>query len=404
MRSLVLLLAAFLVGCDGPRDGHRQGNGKAGDETGQNPKAKHPRDKKEIYHPWSVEVTRAALSPDAKSVLICYEASHGRKSHAYLKLWEAATGRELHTLSALAGRDSFIFAAFLADGKTALAASGTGTLRWYAIPGGRLLRSVQAHQGRCNDVAVSRDGRRALTTGSNDGGGDLKLWDLKTGQLVRAFGQQRPNPCPALSPDGKQVLSVSVKFNGINYGVEAIKLWDVATGKVLRLLQGSRGWAGPVAFTPNGKQALSGRISNRGKDKKEGRLVLWDVASGETVSALDNEYEGGVVDYKLCATHLIALTVKPTVGSQDYTVKFWDLASGKVVRSLPLNPGQKEGKNDNLVSKRVRVFAVTPDGKRALSIAGVNREKWGQHDITVRVWDLVKGKLLHDWQDPTACP
>jgi WD40 repeat protein len=58
-------------------------------------------------------------------------------------------------------------------------------------------------------------------------------------------------------------------------------------------------------------------------------------------------------------------------GSDDKTVKVWDAASGRLLRSL-------DGHTD-----RVRAVAVSPDGRTIVS---------GSHDRTIRAWDLVSGE------------
>ncbi len=60
-------------------------------------------------------------------------------------------------------------------------------------------------------------------------------------------------------------------------------------------------------------------------------------------------------------------------GSEDNTLRLWDLASGCEI-------GKFEGH-----SGEVRSVAYSPDGKTALS---------GSHDGTVRLWDLKRGEAL----------
>jgi WD40 repeat protein len=59
--------------------------------------------------------------------------------------------------------------------------------------------------------------------------------------------------------------------------------------------------------------------------------------------------------------------------SEDYTVRTWDLESGKGL--LTMHCGSM-----------VYALAVTPDGRRAIS---------GSADVILRVWDLETGKELH---------
>ncbi|MGQ9765718.1 MAG: WD40 repeat domain-containing protein, partial [Armatimonadota bacterium] len=67
-------------------------------------------------------------------------------------------------------------------------------------------------------------------------------------------------------------------------------------------------------------------------------------------------------------------------GSWDKTVKVWDLASGRLLRSLGGHTGW------------VWAVAVTADGRSALS---------GSDDRTVKVWDLESGRLLRSLEGHT---
>ena len=60
-------------------------------------------------------------------------------------------------------------------------------------------------------------------------------------------------------------------------------------------------------------------------------------------------------------------------GSDDKTLRVWDLASGETVRTLSGHTGA------------VWAVAVTPDGRQAVS---------GSEDNTLRVWDLASGETV----------
>jgi WD40 repeat protein len=71
-------------------------------------------------------------------------------------------------------------------------------------------------------------------------------------------------------------------------------------------------------------------------------------------------------------------------GPSDYTIKVWDLASGRLLRSL-------KGHISN-----VTAVAVTPDGAQVVS---------GSADHTFKVWNLVTGEsktLLQNQSTITA--
>jgi hypothetical protein len=99
-------------------------------------------------------------------------------------------------------------------------------------PGTGLLRTLEGHSDYVHSVAVTPDGKRAVSA-SNDN--TLKVWDLETGQALRmlqadsyyVYGM-------AVTPNGKQ--AVSAEDN-------TLKVWDLETGHALRTLQGHSGYA-----------------------------------------------------------------------------------------------------------------------------------------------------------------
>ena len=96
-----------------------------------------------------------------------------------------------------------------------------------------------------------------------------------------------------------------------------------------------------VAFSPGGKTALSG------SDDKT--LRLWDLASGREIRRFAG-HSDKVTSVAIAPDGKTALS-----GSADNTLRLWDLASGREIRKFL---GHSEG---------VDSVAISPDGKTALS-------------------------------------
>jgi WD40 repeat protein len=261
--------------------------------------------------------------------------------------------------------------AISADGKRALSACWDGALRYWNLENGELLREMRGHQGLINSVAMSADGKRALT-----GSGDrtMRAWDLETGKELRSFaGHGQTVWDVAFSPDGKQALSAC--SDGI------ARLWEVDTDKELRSLEvqkGGRVWT--VAFTADGKQAITGGGSSLDeKGAVDASLQLWDLTTGKEV----RKFLGHTKDIRRVA---ISPSGKQFLsGSFDGTMRLWDIETGKEVRKFD-GPG-------NFVES----VCFTPDGKRAICSYGP-RNKEVIYDVdprcSLRLWDLATGKEL----------
>ena len=122
-----------------------------------------------------------------------------------------------------------------------------------------------------------------------------------------------------------------------------------------------------MALTPDGRLAVSASGDHT--------LKVWDVASGRALRTLSGH--SGLVD-------AVALTPDGRLAvsaSGDHTLKVWDIsaalnagsASGRELRTLAGHTGQ------------VSAVALTPDGRLAVSAS---------EDYTLKVWDVASGREL----------
>ena len=86
-------------------------------------------------------------------------------------------------------------------------------------PGTGLLRTLAGHSGSVNGVAVTPDGRRAVSASADK---TLKVWDLETGAELRTLAghSDRVNGV-AVTPDGRRAVSASED--------NTLKVWDLET-------------------------------------------------------------------------------------------------------------------------------------------------------------------------------
>jgi WD40 repeat protein len=305
-----------------------------------------------------------------------------------IKVWDAATGREIRTLAGHTG--PVLSIAFSPDGKRLASDSMDRTVKlWDAATGGVLITLKGRTAAAVGSVAFSPDGHR-LASGSQDGG-TVKVWDVATGrELLALKGHTNYVLSVAFSPDGHRlasagadhtvkvwdaatgrpihtltahtndVLSVAFSPDGGRLasagGDLTIKLWAVATGQEVRTLRGHTGWITSVAFSPDGKRLAS--------TSQDGTVKVWDAATGQEVRTLK-----GHTRWALSAVFSPDGRRLASGGSEG-TVKIWDDESGQ--ETLTLKGGSVS-------------VAFSPDGRRLAA---------GGRDHTMRVWDAGSGEEM----------
>src|SRR5262249_19674309 len=134
-----------------------------------------------------------------------------------------------------------------------------------------------AHQAIVARVVFSPDGKTLASRGGIDG--ILRLWDPSTGAELRKVEKlSRVNPwrfyrevALAFSAEGKTVAASDRK---------SIVLIDVASGKETGRLDGYRDCMF-VAYSPDGKLLASGGLDDGPKEAYS--LRFWDIATGKEV-------------------------------------------------------------------------------------------------------------------------
>jgi WD40 repeat protein len=131
-------------------------------------------------------------------------------------------------------------------------------------------------------------------------------------------------------------------------------------------VRGHSAWVYSVAFSPDGRQAISG--SN---DKT---IKLWDVASGNLIRTFSG-HSDAVFSVAFSPDGRQAIS-----GSYDKTLKLWDVASGRVIRTFSGHTGY------------VRSVAFSPDGRQVIS---------GSWDGRLKLWDIAGGSLIRTFSGHT---
>jgi WD40 repeat protein len=256
------------------------------------------------------------------------------------------------------------------DGRYALSGGEDKLVLLWDLAKGRVVHRFEGHEGRVMAVAFSPDGRRAVSGGEDK---VLRLWDVKTGKALRRLGRHADWIFSvAFSPDGLHVLSGGGgnRGNGGQSGTDlALRLWDVKTGKEVRSFKGHTEYVWSVAFSPDGKQALSASV-----DKT---VRLWDVANGKEVRCFDHPAPALHAVFSPDGRRFLS-------ACDDKVLRLWDVSSPRVIRRFE---GHAEAP----------IWAVfSPEGRRVLSSSF-----W---DHTLRLWDVDSGKEVRRFEVAPESP
>jgi WD40 repeat protein len=133
-------------------------------------------------------------------------------------------------------------------------------------------------------------------------------------------------------------------------------------------------------------------------------LVLWDLAQGKALKKLELK--------KGCGGARFTPDGKQVLFRSDrYMMEFWDVATGKRVRSASVYPGLREKQKrlpagqGKLESLPITAFFISADGKLAVAATGMNAEHYHpltpKDKVTIHIWDLAQDKKIRTWRDRT---
>ena len=368
--------------------------------------------------------TLIQLSPNGGFLAIAEPSAETWKNKNFsIKLWDATTGKQLHTLI---GHTQWIQSiAFSADSKTLVSGDEYETVRLWDAATGKLQSTLNWRRGAATYALAFSPNGRFLASGHRDG---VKLWDntIKPKQqaddavgdyqhALELRGHKDYVYKLLFSPDGKTLLT------GSKDGT--IQAWDPATGNHRFTCTGHIEGTQDLMFSQNGDTLVN--LNQPFNPPGIFQQQRWDLNTGDQLSTrllgIDAASMRLSPDGKTLATHaygdkcvLWDINIDPprimarltldgysraglnvkfafspdgkmlAAGGEDRLVHVWDLTDSQEARHLFTVDGHKHW---------MRTLAFSPDGKTLAS---------GCEGKTLCLWRVVDGTLLftstaHNW-------
>jgi WD40 repeat protein/tRNA A-37 threonylcarbamoyl transferase component Bud32 len=313
-------------------------------------------------------IRAVAYHPDGKRLATAGEGTSGKRDST-IHIWHADTGTEL---SALHGHvRAVVSVVYSPDGQWLASAGSDRTIRLWNADTGAWVRTLTGHTSDILSVAFSPDSQRVVSAGDDK---TVRVSDVATGKETLAIRGLAVNiRSVAYCPDSRHIAGASEDHT--------VRVWDVTTGLETLTLRGHTGTVLGIAYSPDGR-----RLASAGGDKDH-TVKLWDATSGgEAVELTEHTKEISSIALHPGGEWMASGSAwSDRTGRRHPTgeAKIWELATGRVIRTLRTNV-------DPIMS-----VVFSPDGKRLAAASGW----YGQPSVArptreITVWDPFTGEVI----------
>lgn len=303
-----------------------------------------------------------------------------------IKLWNLQTGKLRRIFNDSFGSHNsiaispdsqiFVYESAIVQSRTnsSIQYTRTGTIELWNLRTGSSLGSITTDQNSLHSINISPNSQILATSGIEMRteqvgfttipryGNTVKLWNLKTGELIRTISIG--DDAIAISPDNKTLISFnSLIENG------TIKLWNLQTGQLKNTLTASFSRVNSIAISPDSRilastgSIVEKKIGSTTYYKTAGTIELWNLQTGELLRTIP------VKQQTWSSESTIAISpdsqTLASFGFYDGTIEVWNLQTGQLKTTLKSH------------FRQVIAIAFTPDTKTLVS---------SSYDGSIKVW------------------
>ncbi len=299
-------------------------------------------------------VVDVAFSPDGSLIL-------GGCDNTCVMIWEVASKRPVIAYCPAKQANAGTLKAQFASKNAIFTIAGSAIQAWTVEGSWSDNKTLGGHIFRVLAIDFSPDAKLIATGGGEPSrSGEVKIWEVATGKLVRTLETLHSDTVFGLkfSPDGKKLASAAAdKF---------VKVINVADGKELKSFEGHTNHVLGVDWSGDGKKLVSCGADNV--------LKVWDFESGEQLRTLNSATKQ--------VTSVRWVPGRPQVvgACGDPAVRAWNPDNGSVARTF-------DGPTDYMFA----VAASTEGGPVAA----------GGADGVLFLWNSSNGQLIRKITPPS---
>jgi WD40 repeat protein len=219
-----------------------------------------------------------------------------------IDLWNAENGRKLLTLPASGGD---LVGAWGPVGKyLATAGDGHSVRIWEAARGLEWLR-LAGPVGTSSSISWNPDGKQLACAAPS-----IRVCEVAPGRELPTLTHGEPVVSASWSPREELIVTVGPKL---------AKLWDAKTGQVIRTFTGHKQGITDIAWNTDGKYVVTSSY--------DGTAIVWEVASGREVHTFVSS--GKIIAMASSPIEDLLATL-----ADNGTATIWDLPNGTKVREI----------------------------------------------------------------------